>query len=279
MKLLQFVLSVAFAVSASTVSADKVNVDDTIVQGNLCVGADCANGEDFSGGALKLKENNTRIRWHDTSVEPGASVRQSFLNTYVDGVIGQSWRVDANQSTNGGDNDFYLSQLSLEDYPVLSDGSAPDYDCTSMPRKVVGTIAAGQPAENEATCNADRSFIQRNTLVVGGGLNAGVALGIGSTIADGEVSIGSAELKRRLVHVASAIADTDVLIKEQLDMGLFSTQRSRLDEIEALMSMAENELLVLEEAVKPKGGGGAFGWLILLLPLIAVGTRKRKSLA
>ena len=99
--------------------------------------------------------------------------------------------------------------------------------------------------------------------------------------------LGNDDLKRRLVHVARAIADSDVLIKEQLDQGLFQAQQIRMNEIEALMTMAENELEVLEQEVATSGsngsggngGGGAAGWPLLLLPLAALKFRNRKTLA
>lgn len=111
MKLLQHGVLVLGALMALPSSADQVKTDDLIVQGNLCVGQDCLNGEDFSLGALKLKENNTRIRWHDTSATSGALVRQVLENSYFfENTVGQSWGMDANQSSNGGINASTLSR-------------------------------------------------------------------------------------------------------------------------------------------------------------------------
>ena len=280
MKLLQHGVLVLGALMALPSSADQVKTDDLIVQGNLCVGQDCLNGEDFSLGALKLKENNTRIRWHDTSATSGALVRQVLENSYFfENTVGQSWGMDANQSSNGGLNGFYIIQKSLGSSFVLSDGTAPDYDCSDPnvnPKPVVGTIPKGQPVENEFNCSKSEQFLQLDTLVLGGSAGSGAAVGIGAELADGEVSLGSASLRRRLVHVASALGDSDVLIKSQLDAGLFQDRQERLDGIESLMDMAEQEIAVLEEAVKPKGGGsGATGWLVLLLPLLAIVARRR----
>ena len=47
---------------------DIVNADDLIVQGSACVGLDCVNNEGFGFDTIRLKENNTRIRFDDTSV-------------------------------------------------------------------------------------------------------------------------------------------------------------------------------------------------------------------
>ena len=47
---------------------DIVNADDLIVQGSLCVGFDCVLNESFGFDTIRLKENNTRIKFEDTSV-------------------------------------------------------------------------------------------------------------------------------------------------------------------------------------------------------------------
>lgn len=294
MKLFKYSLFVVCAAAASSSNADQIRADDMVVQGNLCIGVDCVNDEDFSNRVLKLKENNLRIRWYDSTATAGGPVRQTFDGTYVDGEVGESWRLDANQSSNGGDSGLYISQMSVVDYPVYSDGSAPDYDCdgtSGNPRPIIGTIPEGDPAEDPSQCLPYREFLQLNVLAMNGNLNGGVSLGTGAEITDGEVSLGNADLKRRLVHVARAIADSDVLIKEQLDQGLFQAQQIRLNEIEALITMAENELEVLEQEVSTSGsgggsngssgsgGGGAAGWLLLLLPLAALKFRNRKTLA
>ena len=46
---------------------DQLILDDLIVDGSLCVGMDCVNGEPFGFDTIRLKENNTRIRFYDTS--------------------------------------------------------------------------------------------------------------------------------------------------------------------------------------------------------------------
>ena len=47
---------------------DQVIPDDLIVQRSLCVGFDCVNNESFGFDTIRLKENNTRIKFEDTSV-------------------------------------------------------------------------------------------------------------------------------------------------------------------------------------------------------------------
>src|SRR5205823_14163606 len=46
---------------------DVVTADDAIIQGSLCVGLDCVVNESFGFDTIRLKENNTRIKFDDTS--------------------------------------------------------------------------------------------------------------------------------------------------------------------------------------------------------------------
>lgn len=69
---------------------DQVIPDDLIVQGSICVGLDCVNNEDFGFDTLRLKENNTRIQFDDTSTSAG------FPNN--------NWQIRANASGSGGGN-------------------------------------------------------------------------------------------------------------------------------------------------------------------------------
>jgi hypothetical protein len=73
-------------------SADQVIPDDLIVQGSECVGLDCVNNENFGFDTIRLKENNLRIHFDDTSTQAG------FPN--------RDWRLIANDSASGGANKF-----------------------------------------------------------------------------------------------------------------------------------------------------------------------------
>ncbi len=46
---------------------DQVIADDLIVSGGACIGFDCESDEDFEFDTLRLKENNTRIAFEDSS--------------------------------------------------------------------------------------------------------------------------------------------------------------------------------------------------------------------
>jgi len=84
------------ALMATQAVADQVILDDLIVDGSACVGFDCVNGESFSFDTLRLKENNLRIHFDDTSTT--ASFAQN------------DWRLIANDTSNGG-----LNYLGIED--------------------------------------------------------------------------------------------------------------------------------------------------------------------
>ena len=76
---------------------DQVIPDDLIVQGSLCVGLDCVNNETFGTDTIKVKENNTRITFEDTSTSAG------FANN--------NWQIRANDQPSGGAN--YLGIVDL----------------------------------------------------------------------------------------------------------------------------------------------------------------------
>src|SRR5215217_8648952 len=67
---------------------DFVIADDLIVQGSACVGLDCVNGEVFNFDTLRVKENNTRIQFDDTSASAGFATN--------------NWQIRANSSASGG---------------------------------------------------------------------------------------------------------------------------------------------------------------------------------
>ena len=67
---------------------DFVIADDLIVQGSACVGLDCVNGENFGFDTIRVKENNTRIQYDDTSTSAGFPTN--------------NWQIRANSSASGG---------------------------------------------------------------------------------------------------------------------------------------------------------------------------------
>jgi hypothetical protein len=76
---------------------DQVILDDLIVDGSLCTGNDCANGEAFGFDTIRLKENNLRIKFDDTST--------------IQNYPRNDWQITANESTDGGLNKFSIDDI------------------------------------------------------------------------------------------------------------------------------------------------------------------------
>jgi len=74
---------------------DQVYADDVIIQGSACVGLDCVNNESFGFDTIRLKENNTRIKFDDTSTTAGCPAND--------------WQLTANDACGGA------SKFSIED--------------------------------------------------------------------------------------------------------------------------------------------------------------------
>lgn len=81
---------------------DTVVPDDQIVQGSICVGLDCVNNESFGFDTIRLKENNTRIVFYDTSVGDFPA---------------HHWQLTANDSASGGANRFSIEDLTAATIP------------------------------------------------------------------------------------------------------------------------------------------------------------------
>lgn len=94
-----------------TTRADQVIADDLIVTGSSCVGFDCVNGESFGFDTLRLKENNTRIGFDDTSSTG------SFPSN--------DWQITANDPASGGANKFSIEDITGGKTPFTLTAGAP----------------------------------------------------------------------------------------------------------------------------------------------------------
>ena len=81
---------------------DQVIPDDLIVQGSACVGFDCVNNENFGFDTIRLKENNLRIKFEDTSV-----------GTFPT----NDWQLTANDSASGGSSKFSIEDITGSKVP------------------------------------------------------------------------------------------------------------------------------------------------------------------
>jgi hypothetical protein len=82
---------------------DQVIPDDLIVQGSECVGLDCVNNESFGFDTIRLKENNTRIKFEDTSSSAGFPTND--------------WQLTANDSASGGSSKFSIEDITGSKVP------------------------------------------------------------------------------------------------------------------------------------------------------------------
>ena len=115
-----FRLAEWFSDDPSLRPVDQVIPDDLIVQGSACVGLDCVNGEVFGFDTIRLKENNTRIQFDDTSTAAGFPTN--------------NWQIRANSSASGGE-----SFLGFVDQGASGN---------SETGTIVFSVAAGTPANS-----------------------------------------------------------------------------------------------------------------------------------
>ena len=91
--------------ATNTLFADHVSA-----QGGVCAGLDCTASESFGFATAKLKENNTRLKFEDTSLA---------------GFPGTDWQLSANDTTSGGANKFFVEDLTAVTVPLLIEGGTP----------------------------------------------------------------------------------------------------------------------------------------------------------
>ncbi len=97
--------------NSSTREDDQVFIDDVIIDGSICVGQDCVNGENFGFDTQRLKENNLRLHFDDTSNSA------SFP--------GNDWRITINDSSNGGASYFAVEDATAGRVPFRILAGAP----------------------------------------------------------------------------------------------------------------------------------------------------------
>ncbi len=273
-------------------NADQVKVDDVIVQGAACIGFDCAgNGsEPLVDGELKVKETNLRIRFVDTTVNPVLDTEQA---------LGQKWNVEANSSANGGESylGFQLKQEKTGDVMPEDAGRVPEYSC-DVPGATAnindfffeelltgGFIAVGDPIEvpafaNPPVCSGSfpdpircevecvpgtfvsvRSLLTLSPNDTSEPASNGVALGYESAGERDVVSVGRADLARRISHVAAGLSGTDVLTVAGLN-GLsqqLAGFNAELDDIDARIGILESDVFqTLLSTVLGIGPGNSF---------------------
>ncbi len=256
-----------------------------------CVGQDCVNGESFGNDTLRLKENNLRIRFHNTLIP--------------EDVLGARWYVEANSSAKGGPSYFDFQMKSLEkDTLELSDGTAPEYDCsqgvtlTFFPldsSSISETIPAGDPRIRvepkletcvhqvdwtsvcEFTCSEIPAYTIKSMFTLspkGAWYNnnnypvKGVAIGADSTVEEDAISVGGDGLTRRIARVAAGLSGTDALTLEGLEVlkQKIAGANAELDDIEKRIAWLETcknnqtGAIIIEKRTDPAGMPDSFSF-------------------
>ena len=207
------------------VTNDQVIPDDLIVQQSLCVGFDCVNNESFGFDTIRLKENNTRIKFEDTSVG-------SFPTN--------DWQLTANDSASGGSSKFSIEDITGSKVPFTITAGASTNSIfvdstgrvglrTSTPVLDLHINTSNTPAIRLEQNNSggftaqtwdiganEANFFVRD--VTGGSklsfrIRPGAPTSSVDISADGDVGIGTGSPDEKL-HVEGSDGDTTVKIEE-----------------------------------------------------------------
>jgi hypothetical protein len=109
------------AVRSMSAAATVLTNGDGVIRNSLCVGFDCPNNPTFGDTTVLLMENNTRIKFDDTSS--------------ISGFPNRDWEIEANSAQSGG-----LSYFGVNDCGGTSQGN-----CTT---DLVFLIEANAPANS-----------------------------------------------------------------------------------------------------------------------------------
>jgi Chaperone of endosialidase len=116
----------------------QVIPDDLVVQGSGCFGFDCVSTESFGTDTIRVKENNTRIQFDDTSSSAG--------------FASNNWQIRANDQPSGGAN-----FLGIVDQGTGGSGETGT---------IVFAVAAGAPANSIRVSNIGKVGLRTATPVL-----------------------------------------------------------------------------------------------------------------
>ena len=191
---------------AAPAHADQVIPDAAIIQGAACTGLRLRHNEPFGTDSLRLKENNTRIAFSDTSVTGP----------------GNDWELTANDTGSGGQNYLGVTDVSSARLPLRVLAGAPTDTLVVAPDGVRGALSArigAATTENVSTLDGAALLRALGTLPIAtyelGGTRRIGPLGTDFTVAAGAGAGGEfavtdataaalAAAQRLVVEVAAA---------------------------------------------------------------------------
>lgn len=156
-------LSLIFAFSTPALS-DQVIHDDLIVTGNTCVGAACVDGEEFTFLGIKIKSDEPRILFDDTSSSAGTFP----ANNWMIGITDNGTSGTANFFINDADTDsnVLVLQPGISGGVALGSGSDMESNAISigalgMERRIVHVAHGenGTDAVNKAQLDSQLSTL------------------------------------------------------------------------------------------------------------------------
>jgi hypothetical protein len=130
---------------------DQVIADDLIVQGSICTGFDCVNNENFGFATLKLKENNTRLLFEDTSAS---------------GFPARSWQITANDASSGGLDYLGFEDVTAATRPFWVQGGARNNALVATGSRIGIGIAA--PTDDIHLADLDTATLRLDQTAGGG---------------------------------------------------------------------------------------------------------------
>jgi hypothetical protein len=151
-------LAVAWTLVAGGPSrADQVIAEDLVLQGSDCIGFDCVMAEAFLFETIRMKENNLRIHFDDTT----------------DPLAGPStdWRLTANDSASGGPSYLRFEDATSSTFPVRIDSGAPTDSLVVAGSGSVG-VGTGTPTARLHTAGSVR--VTGDLLVIASAQSSGV---------------------------------------------------------------------------------------------------------
>jgi len=111
------ILLISFFIFPANLKAAIIHADDVIIRGGtasgLCVGIDCVDGEVFGFDSIRLKENNLRMHFYDTSASAG--------------FPSNDWGIIINDTASGGANKFSIFDYDHNTTPFTIEAIAGNH--------------------------------------------------------------------------------------------------------------------------------------------------------